>query len=63
MLFHFYGLKSRYYFAKVFKTLCLFFIHLKISFYVFEFCFFLRNPGKAIQIFLSCYSDILALLW
>lgn len=37
MLFHFYGMKSRYFFAEVFKTyLCIFFIYLKISLYVFE---------------------------
>lgn len=37
MLFHFYGIKSRFFLAEVFKTyLCIFFIYLKTSLYVFE---------------------------
>lgn len=37
MLFHFYDIKSRFFFTGVFKTYpCIFFILSKISLYVFE---------------------------
>lgn len=62
MLFHFYDIILRFFFAEIFKTYpCISFIYLKISLYVFEL--FFRNPGKSIEIFLLCYSNILALLW
>lgn len=50
MLFYFYDIKSRFFFAEVFKTYpYIIFIYLKISLYVFEL--FFRYPGKSTQKF------------
>lgn len=54
MLFHFSDIKSRFFFARVFKTYpCIFFILLKISLYIFElFKEILENLFKYFYVFL-----------